>query len=108
MMNATAKRTHNVSRIVIFSTRTGSLPPFGKSPLIMNKTGPFKQYEKTFLSSRLCEKEVRVVERLANKGELGGIHSRRAHKHWMRLERGGAKRRKGELGSLGATGTLVV
>lgn len=54
------------------------------------------------------EKEVRVVEGLANKGQLGGIHSRRAHKYWMRLERDGAKRRKGELGSLGATGTLVV
>jgi hypothetical protein len=40
-------------------------------------------------------------------GQLGGIHSRRAHKYWMRLERGGAKRRKGEPGSLAATGTLV-
>ena len=54
------------------------------------------------------EKEVRVVEGLANKGQLRGIHSRRAHMNMMRWERGGAKRRKGELGELGATGTLVV
>ena len=53
------------------------------------------------------EKEVRIIERLTNEGQLGGINSRGAHKYWMLSERGGAKRRKGELGSLGATGTLV-
>ena len=53
------------------------------------------------------KKEARIIEGLANKGQLGGIHSRRADINMMRSERGGAKRRKGELGSLGATGTLV-
>ena len=54
------------------------------------------------------KKKIGMVEWLTDEGQLGGIHSRRAHKYWRRSERGGAKRRKGELGSLGATGTLVV
>ena len=43
------------------------------------------------------EKEVRVVEGLANKGQLGGIHSARAHINMMQSKRGGAKRIESEI-----------
>jgi hypothetical protein len=62
-------------------------------------------------TSRFSSKrKFETLERLSDKRQLCGIHPWRAHiKHINRMqsERGGAKRRKGEPGSLGATGTLV-
>lgn len=42
------------------------------------------------------EQKIRVVKRLADKGQAGGFNSRWAHTNMMRWIDGGDKRRKGE------------
>jgi hypothetical protein len=45
------------------------------------------------------EKELRMVERLSEQGQLGGVHSGWAHINRMLAGRDGHKRRKGESGA---------